>query len=309
MKISNIVSGIKRPDIAINYFINRNVAIEKIANRLAERSYDSYEKTVKYNQKNSKHALYFDLCKRILTDSISDENIKNAFFKNFDSLKESEIKEALKEKPTKSRLIGHDSPKNAYTMIGLMRMENLQYCVESVLKNNTEGDLIECGVWRGGACIFMKLILDKYDNHSKKIICADSFEGLPPPNIEKFPDDNGTKLHEEEYLKVGLEDVKNNFRKFGALDDNVIFIKGFFENTLKDAPITSLSVLRLDGDMYGSTWQILENMYPKLITDGFCIVDDYFLEPCKKAIENYRNKENITQLKIPIDYASIYWKK
>ncbi len=314
MKPSSILLSLRHPKVTIKYIFNRQEGVKQFRTLASEKNiikhgkmhYDSYKKIIEYNQKNSNHALYFDLCKRILTGTISDEHVKNAFFNNFDSLKESEIKEALKEKTSIGIETGViQSPQNAYTMIGLRRLENLQYCVESILKNNMDGDLAECGVWRGGACIFMKLILNKY-NSSKKIFVADSFEGLPKPDI-KFPTDHDSKLHEIESLKVGLEQVKNNFKKFDTLDDNIIFIKGFFENTLKDTSIDSLSLLRLDGDMYGSTWSILENLYPKLTPSGFCIVDEYFYEPCRKAIDDYRKQNNIKAVKIPIDSSAIYW--
>ena len=78
-------------------------------------------------------------------------------------------------------------PGYAHTMIGLKRLDNLQFCVESVIREGIDGDLIETGVWRGGACIFMRAILAAYAIEDRKVYVADSFEGMPKPDVEKFP--------------------------------------------------------------------------------------------------------------------------
>ena len=93
---------------------------------------------------------------------------------------------------------GRSWPTFALTMIGRKRLENIQYCAEEIIKNNIQGDFIEAGVWRGGAVIFMKAIITAY-NLDKKVFVADSFEGLPKPNIEKYPEDKGDE--EENHVK------------------------------------------------------------------------------------------------------------
>ena len=121
---------------------------------------------------------------------------------------------------------GLDWPNIAHTMIGLRRLENLQFCVEDILKNNISGDLIETGVWRGGATIFMRAILKAYNNTEKKVFVADSFEGLPAPNIELYPADKGYDFHQLKILSVSLDQVRSNFERYGLLDDQVVFLKG-----------------------------------------------------------------------------------
>lgn len=79
------------------------------------------------------------------------------------------------------RVEGRIWPGYADTMIGLKRLDNLQYCIEKVIEEGVEGDLIETGVWRGGACIFMRAVLAAYGIEDRKVFVADSFEGLPPP--------------------------------------------------------------------------------------------------------------------------------
>src|SRR6266446_863938 len=165
---------------------------------------------------------------------------------------------------TANRMEGRIWPLVAHTMIGLKRLDNLEFCIEQVVTNGVVGDLIETGVWRGGAAIFMRAVLKAYGVTDRYVWVADSFEGLPPPNTGKYPYDAGDTLHEARELVVSLEQVKANFERYGLLDGQVRFLKGWFCDTLPGAPIERLAVLRLDGDMYQSTMDALVNLYPKL---------------------------------------------
>lgn len=207
------------------------------------------------------------------------------------------------------RIEGCIWPGYADTMIGLKRLDNLQYCIEAVLSEGVKGDLIETGVWRGGACIFMRAVLAAYGIEDRKIFVADSFEGLPKPDAEKYPADKGDKHHIHTYLVISKEDVENNFRRYGLLDNQVVFLKGWFKDTLPQAPIEKLSILRLDGDMYGSTMESLESLYPKLASGGFCIIDDYALLGCKSAVNDFRSKHTIDSEMKKIDWSGRYWRK
>ena len=101
---------------------------------------------------------------------------------------------------------GYDWPSLAHTMIGVKRLNNLQHCVEEVIKNGVPGDFIETGVWRGGASIFMRSILLAYGVTDRKVWVADSFEGLPEPDAEKYPADKGDLHHKQPALAISLED-------------------------------------------------------------------------------------------------------
>lgn len=198
-------------------------------------------------------------------------------------------------------------PERAHTMIGRKRMNNIKFCVDEVIKNNIEGDFIETGVWRGGACIFMKGILKAY-NIDKKVFVADSFEGLPPPD-KHYPADKGDTHHTIKLLAVPLHEVKENFKAYDLLDENVIFIKGFFEYSIPNAPIDKLSILRLDGDMYSSTIQVLNSLYDKVSLGGYIIIDDWCLHNCRQAVLDFRSTRNITDEIVNIDGVGVFWKK
>lgn len=207
------------------------------------------------------------------------------------------------------RVEGKVMPIYADTMIGLKRLDNIQYCVENVIRNNIEGDLIETGVWRGGACIFMRAILTAYDISDRNIFVADSFQGLPKPDESRYVQDKGDKHYKFRFTAVSREEVEANFVKYGLLDKQVVFLEGWFKDTLPDAPIDKLAVMRLDGDMYGSTMDALINLYPKLSDGGFCIIDDYALDSCKQAVDDFRAKWKIKNPLMKIDWTGVYWQK
>jgi len=207
------------------------------------------------------------------------------------------------------RIEGRVWPEYAHTMIGLKRLDNLQYCIETVLTEGIRGDLIETGAWRGGACILMRAVLAAYGIVDRRVFVADSFKGLPPPDENRYPVDKGDEHYKYVYLAVSRAEVENNFRKYGLLDDHVVFLEGWFKDTLATAPIERLSILRLDGDIYGSTMESLESLYPKLSKGGFCIVDDYAFRGCRMAVDDYRKRSHIDSEIKAIDWTGIYWRK
>lgn len=193
-------------------------------------------------------------------------------------------------------------------MIGSARLRNLRALTEQVLLDGISGDLIEAGVWRGGACILMRGVLKAYGVKDRSVWVADSFEGLPPPD-SSYPADANDKHSTFEELAVSLEQVRENFRVYDLLDDQVHFLKGWFSDTLSQAPIGRLAILRLDGDMYSSTIQTLDALYKKVSVGGFVIVDDYILEGCRKAVDDFRRDHRIDDQLQEVDGAAVYWRK
>lgn len=208
------------------------------------------------------------------------------------------------------RAKGLDWPVEAETMIGLGRLQNIEDCVVDVLRNNVPGDLIETGVWRGGACIFMRSILRVYGDERRTVWVADSFEGLPAPD-GRYAQDTGDKHSEfADVLAVSLEQVQANFKRYGMLDEQVKFLKGWFKDTLPAAPIQKLAIMRLDGDMYSSTMDGLVNLYPKLSLGGYAIIDDYHAVPaCRQAVDEYRAANGIVEPIREIDGSGVFWQR
>jgi hypothetical protein len=204
---------------------------------------------------------------------------------------------------------GMDKPGYAHTMIGMRRLDSLQACVETALRENVPGDLIETGVWRGGACIFMRAVLAAHGVADRRVFVADSFEGLPTPDLGHWPADRGDTYHLDRFFAVSKEEVEANFRAYGLLDAQVVFLQGWFKDTLPAAPIGRLALMRLDGDMYGSTMEALENLYPKLSPGGFCIIDDFSLPGCRQAVDDFRARNGVNAHLVEIDWTGRYWRK
>ena len=195
-------------------------------------------------------------------------------------------------------------------MIGRARLRNLRDLVATAISEGVPGDLIETGVWRGGACILMRAALEAFGDLGRRVFVADSSEGLPAPDAQAYPADLGDKHHTIEELSISLDEVKANFAKYGLLDNRVVFLKGWFKDTLRAAPIERLAVLRLDGDMYESTTDALTALYDKVSPGGFVIVDDYgCIEACRRAVHDFRDARGIVDPIVDIDGWGVYWRK
>ena len=207
------------------------------------------------------------------------------------------------------RELGRDWPSKAHSMIGNRRMSNLRQIVEFVIANNIAGDFIETGVWRGGACIMARAVLKAYGVSDRRVWVADSFCGLPAPN-PMYAADVNDQHHAYAELAISLEEVQSNFAKYDLLDGQVIFLKGWFSETLPKAPIEKLAVLRLDGDMYESTIDGLTHLYHKVSDGGFVIVDDFgAVRGCQQAVVDFRTARGIEDPMQNIDNVGIFWRK
>ena len=209
------------------------------------------------------------------------------------------------------RAEGRDHPPDAETMIGLRRLDNIQACLTDVLAQDVPGDLIETGVWRGGATIFMRGILKAYGDGERVVWVADSFRGLPHPGTSGRPEDEGDSFWRNPHLAVSVDEVRENFLRYDLLDKRVRFLQGWFEETLPTAPIEGLALLRLDGDMYSSTMVALESLYPKVSVGGYVLVDDYGggARGCAQAVDEFRAREGISEPLVSVDWNGAYWQR
>lgn len=240
--------------------------------------------------------LYLDLMKKVLTNVIYQDGALTP------------------DGPTayraEKRHGGLDWPAAAHTMIGLERLDNLHDCLERVLADGIDGDLVETGVWRGGACIFMRAFLKAHGVADRRVWVADSFTGIPDVGIDGHPLDRELALHQANgVLDVPQEEVAENFRRYGLLDEQVVFLPGRFRDSLPQAPIEKLALLRLDGDLYESTRDALTHLYPRLSTGGFVIVDDYVIPACRAAVHDFRHEQRIDDPIQPIDVCGAYWRR
>jgi O-methyltransferase/8-demethyl-8-(2,3-dimethoxy-alpha-L-rhamnosyl)tetracenomycin-C 4'-O-methyltransferase len=240
--------------------------------------------------------LYVDLLVRSLVDGIYGEPMANPWRhgNKFDR---------------GPRAPGTIGPSMAHTMVGVDRLNNVRNLVQMALDENIPGDFIETGVWRGGCCILMRGILAANGVRERKVYVADSFEGLPAPKPELYPADHDCRLHARPELAVPLDVVKANFDRYGLLDDQVLFIKGFFSDTLPSLKCGHFALIRLDGDMYESTYVALQHLHPKLSPGGFVIIDDFGVIPqCRQAVFDYREQQKIGTPIHTIDNSGVWWR-
>lgn len=210
-----------------------------------------------------------------------------------------------------SRESGEDYPTVAHTMIGLKRLDNLHRCLADVVEDGVPGDFIETGVWRGGACIFARGLLNAYGQADRTVWVADSFQGFPELTGSDHPLDVEIDLHqynEAVDLPTSEETVRENFARYGLLDDNVRFLAGWFKDTMPAAPVKQLAVMRLDGDSYGATMDVLDSLYERLSPGGYVIVDDYCIPACREAVHDFRDRLGIRDTIHRIDRQGAYWR-
>ncbi|ADP83694.1 TylF/MycF family methyltransferase [Frankia inefficax] len=237
---------------------------------------------------------YLDLMKRILTNTIYQDPPVSRAEAAFDGDR---------------RATGQDWPSVAHTMVGRARLDNVHACAATAITEGVPGDLVETGVWRGGTAIFMRAVLRAYGATDRLVWACDSFEGMPVSGPDSHPSDQQTRLHlANAVLAIPLEQVRANFDVYGLLDDQVRFLKGWFRDTLPTAPIERIAVLRLDGDLYESTMDTLDSLYPKVSPGGFVIIDDYQIPACREAVHDYRDAHGITAPLTRIDQWAVFWR-
>jgi O-methyltransferase len=261
-------------------------------------------------------SLYLDLLKRVLTRSgftsyqlPAPLGWQRRVYSRLSGLLARRGLKLLKEVQPAMRQEGRDWPADAETMTGLKRLDALQECIEDILARQVPGDFIETGVWRGGSCIFMRGALKAYGDTTRKVWAADSFQGLPKPESND-PSQVADQLWKFPELAISLEQVKENFARYGLLDGQVEFIQGWFQDTLPEAPVERQALMRLDGDMFDSTTVALESLYPKLSVGGYVIVDDYgAVAECRSAVDYFRARHGITDEITEIDWTGVFWQR
>jgi len=261
-------------------------------------------------------ALYLDLLRRNLTRFGMHEQMpsdwplrRRLLLKTVNAL--TSVRRGTSPADQRNRELGLDWPPEAETMIGMQRLTSLQNCVETVLADDIPGDLVETGVWRGGACILMRAVLAAHGDTTRSVWLADSFQGVPRSDAVNYKADKGIRADlAAGILGVSEAEVRANFERYGLLDEKVRFLPGWFKDTLHNAPIDRIAVLRLDGDLYESTIQALDALYPRLSSGGFCIVDDYLaVKACEQAVTDYRAKHGISAEIVDIDGTGVLWRK
>ena len=190
------------------------------------------------------------------------------------------------------------------TLLSLAQLEMIQEAVLDIQQRGVSGDFIEAGIWRGGAIIFMRALLNAYGIANRQIIAADSFEGIPQ---------NVTFKHDpvdewKDRWAASLDEVKGNIERLGLLDERIEFLPGYFADSLSAIANRHFALIRLDSDSYDSVMTSLDHLYPRLSPGGIIIIDDWHLVGCRFAVDAYRKQHDITEEIVARD-GNAYWIK
>jgi len=170
--------------------------------------------------------------------------------------------------------------------------------VQYVVKNKIPGDIVECGVWRGGTMLLIAMTLVHLGDTSRKLYLYDTFAGMPAPEeIDKFrftgePALLAWERHQERGIRWGyggsVDDVRRLMQFSLYPEDNLVFVEGMVEETLPGNMPETVSLLRLDTDLHRSTYHELSHLYPILSPGGILIIDDYGeFEGAHEATDRY----------------------
>jgi len=208
-------------------------------------------------------------------------------------------------------VLRHQMTRYSHTAIGMKRLVNLRHCADRVFREGIPGDFLEAGVCQGGASIFLRALQVACGESARTTWVADSFQGMPapeaPPDLEARLD---WREPQQPWLAHGRRAVEDHFRTYGLLDAQVRFLEGWFSETLAAAPVERLSILRIDADLYQSTWEVLEALYDKVEPGGFVIIDDYgALGACRLAVDSFRAARGLAEPIQWIDWSGIFWRK
>ncbi len=202
----------------------------------------------------------------------------------------------------------------AYTMTSVERQYAVFKAVEYIVKNNIKGDLVECGVWRGGNSMMMALALQHFGDTSRRIFLYDTFEGMSDPTEQDRQFDGTDATHEfnaskrddggNDWCYADIDDVQQNMRSTNYPFGQISFVKGKVEDTLPNTLPESVAVLRLDTDWYASTYHELVHLYPLLQKNGVLVIDDYgHWQGAREAVDTYLREQNINLLLQRSDYT------
>ena len=181
-----------------------------------------------------------------------------------------------------------------------------------IARNRILGDIVECGVWKGGSTMAILETLKHAGDLKRRVYLYDTFEGMSEPTEADKTNYNAaaaTLLNADAdkeknlvWAYSPLEEVKKNIDQTGYPAEQIQFVKGKVEDTIPGVLPGKIALLRLDTDWYESTKHELEHLYPLLVPGGVLIIDDYgHWQGAKKAVDEYFAAYNIPILLNRID--------
>jgi O-methyltransferase len=195
------------------------------------------------------------------------------------------------------RLIFQVKPEYTMSMNG--SLVTLYHLTQKINNLNIPGDIVECGVWNGGSAAVMGVAYMKNQApiNQRSIWLFDSFQGLPPPGEKD--DDFEKNFYFEGWNKGDIRKVKRIFNRLKLPLDKVKIIPGWFDATIKTAPIEQIAILNIDADWYDSVKLVLDVFYEKVVPGGFIVLDDYIhWKGCDRAVADYFAEHGIKNVNL-----------
>ncbi len=201
-----------------------------------------------------------------------------------------------------------------FTMTGPERTYDLCRAVDYIVTHDIPGDMVECGVWKGGSMLAVALMLRRLGVNDRRLHLFDTFDGMTPPG-DRDIDFRGSSAKEQLadtdkwtdliWAASSLEEVRATMATSQYNADNIRYVQGSVEETLPSEALESISLLRLDTDWYASTRAELVHLYPRLVPGGVLIIDDYgHWKGAQEAVDEYFRLHEIQMRLHPIDYSA-----
>lgn len=193
-----------------------------------------------------------------------------------------------------------------YTMTSTERIHALIHAVRHIVRNRIAGDMVECGVWKGGSIMAMALTLLQLEDRSRSLYLFDTFSGMTAPT-DRDVDYEGQQAHailDAVRCEASQQEVENAVFSTGYDREKIHFVPGRVEETIPAHAPRSIALLRLDTDWYESTQHELLHLFPRLARGGVIIVDDYgHWRGARQAVDEYLAQNQIPLLLHRIDYT------
>jgi len=191
-----------------------------------------------------------------------------------------------------------------YTMTSKESMKVLYDAINYLSTNNIEGDIVECGVWRGGSSMVSALTLLNNKDTNRTLYLYDTFEGMTPSTDSDISVKGETGQVWQGKCFADFDDVSANIHATKYPKEKISLVKGMVEDTIPKIAPDRISLLRLDTDWYESTYHELVHLYPKLVVGGVLIIDDYgYWKGSRKAVDQYFYENNIPLFLNRVDYT------
>lgn len=200
------------------------------------------------------------------------------------------------------------------TMTSIERLYGLYKSVAYVSAARIPGDIVECGVWRGGSMMCAAMTLRQAEDTDRRLFLYDTFEGMVPPllaDVDVSGQPAAARLSMEQrsedsriWAYAPIETVHYNMASTGYPEERIVYVRGPVEKTIPETMPDAIAVLRLDTDWYASTRHELEYLFPRLVRGGVLIIDDYgHWKGARRAVDEYFDGGTEKILLNRIDYT------